>query len=403
MFCPRPRPRTALLCLPLAALFTAVPVHAQHTPPPPPLKPAPAAVAAKVKLELVTRESLEPISVIGVPGETPARLFVVEKQGKIRILRGNKFDAQAFYDLTGRVSLWDRPNSEQGLLGLAFHPQHRKNGRAFINFTDKAGDTRVIEVRLDPKNPNRADPASEKTIFFVKQPYDNHNGGDLQFGPDGKLYVFLGDGGKANDPHGYGQNPTHLLAKALVIDVDRGDFKPTIIARGLRNPWRYSFDRKTGDLYIADVGQNLFEYVFVAPAGKLTGHNFGWNVVEGFHCFKPKTKNPADVVGLKCDVKGLTPPVMEYGHDQGCSISGGFVYRGKALPELAGHYFYGDFCTGLLRSFRYEKGRAVESWDWKPALDPEFQLSRLAGFGQDQDGELYLISHDGPIYKFVRK
>jgi glucose/arabinose dehydrogenase len=366
----------------------------RNVPPPAPPPAAPADIAAKVKLELLTRETSEAVDLVPVPGEPVGRLFVVEKRGPIRILRGKELDPKPFLDYTGKVSLWSRPNSEQGLLGLAFHPQYLKNGRFYINFTDPKGETRIIEYRVDKKDPNRADPSTAREIFFQHQPYDNHNGGDLEFGPDGKLYVGLGDGGSANDPHGNGQNPKVFLGKMLRIDVDARKPVPEIIAKGLRNPWRYNFDRKTGDLYIADVGQNTFEYVHFLPAAAInTFHNFGWNITEGKHCFRAET----------CDRTGLTEAVLEYSHSEGCSIAGGYVYRGKALPELAGAYFYSDFCTALLRSFRIKDGKAVDHWDWKPALDPEWQLAKVSAFGQDQDGELYLISHEGPIYKFMRK
>jgi glucose/arabinose dehydrogenase len=365
-------------------------------PPPNPPPQVPATIAAHIKLELVTRETTEAVGLVPVPGEPVGRLFVVEKQGPIRILHlGNRqVDPRPFLDYTGKVSLWSRPNSEQGLLGLAFHPQFLKNGRLYVNFTDLKGDTRIIEYRVDKKDPTRADPASAREIFTVHQPYDNHNGGDLEFGPDGKLYVGLGDGGSAGDPEGNGQNPKSYLAKLLRIDVDARKPTPEILARGLRNPWRYTFDRKTGDLYIADVGQNVFEYVHFLPAAQInTFHNFGWNITEGQHCFRTAT----------CDRAGLTQAVIEYPHSEGCSISGGYAYRGKALPELAGAYFYSDYCTALLRSFRMKDGKATDHWDWKPALDPEWQLAKVAAFGQDQDGELYLISHEGPIYKFARR
>jgi glucose/arabinose dehydrogenase len=373
---------------------------AQHAGGPPHLQPVPAALAAKVKLELVTTDTTEAVGVVAVPDERPGRLFVVEKRGLIRILRGNKLDPAPFLDFTARVSVEPRDNGERGLLGLAFHPQFTKNGRFYVNFTDKNGDTRVLELKADKKRPDRADPASERQLLFVKQPYSNHNGGNLVFGPDGKLYVGLGDGGKANDPHGNGQNPEALLAKMLRIDVDAAAAKPEIIDKGLRNPWRYSFDRQTGDLYIADVGQNLFEYVHVLGAKDLTGHNFGWNIAEGYHCFAPSAPSAPRA---SCDVKGLTPPVMEYTHKEGCSISGGFVYRGKAIPELQGNYFYADYCTAIVRSFKWKDGKATDSWEWKAALDPESQLARVAGFGEDQDGELYLVTHEGPIFKFVRR
>jgi glucose/arabinose dehydrogenase len=386
------RMKLARVLVPFLALTGSA--FAQHAGGPPPLQPVPAALAGKVKLELVTADTTEAVGVVAVPGETPARLFVVEKRGLIRILRGKKLDATPFLDFTNRVSLEPRDNGEQGLLGLAFHPQFAKNGRLFVYFTDKNSNDCMVELHVDAKNPNRVDPKSEKSLLSIKDPYTNHNAGDLAFGADGKLYVGTGDGGKANDPHGNGQNPKALLAKMLRFDVDAPNPTPEIIAKGLRNPWRYSFDRQSGDLYIADVGQDLFEYVHVIGAKDLsTFHNFGWNIAEGYHCFKKAA----------CDVKGLTPPVMEYSHKEGCSISGGFVYRGKAIPELQGNYFYADYCTAIVRSFKWKDGKAYDSWDWKPALDPESQLARIAGFGQDQDGELYLITHEGPIFKFVRK
>jgi glucose/arabinose dehydrogenase len=378
----------------LCSLTLAGTAVAQHAGGPPPLLPVPAALAAKVKLELVTSDTTEAVGIVAAPGEAPGRLFVVEKRGLVRVLRGKKFDANPFLDFSSHISLEPRDNGEQGLLGLAFHPQFQKNGRFYVFFTDKNTDNRVVELTVDKKRPDRADPKSERSLLDIKDPYPNHNAGDLAFGPDGKLYVGTGDGGKANDPHGNGQNPRALLAKMLRFDVDAAAPVPEMIAKGLRNPWRYSFDRKTGDLYIADVGQNLFEYVHVLAAKDLVpGHNFGWNLVEGFHCFQRQS----------CDVKGLTPPVMEYSHKEGCSISGGFVYRGKAIPELQGNYFYADYCTAILRSFKWKNGKAYDSWEWKPALDPESQLARIAGFGQDQDGELYLVTHEGPIFKFVRR
>jgi glucose/arabinose dehydrogenase len=367
----------------------------KNLPPPNPPPAVPAALASKVKLELVTKDTTEVTAMVAAP-EPPGRIFVVEKRGPIRILRGKKFDAKPFFDLTGKVSLWTKPNGEQGLLGLAFHPQFQKNGKLYINYTDLKGTTQVVELKVDSKDPNRADPASARTLMSVEQPFDNHNGGDVQFGPDGKLYVLLGDGGKADDPLGHGQNPKTPLSKIWRIDVDAAKPVTEMLGKGMRNPWRYSFDRKTGDLYIADVGQNVWEYVHVIPAAKVgkPGHNLGWNIIEGSNCFKKET----------CDKKGITSfPVVEYPHSEGCSITGGHVYRGKALPELDGHYFYSDYCTALVRSFKLKDGKASEHFDWKAALDPESQLAKVSTFGQDQDGELYLVTHEGPIFKFVRR
>jgi glucose/arabinose dehydrogenase len=363
-------------------------------PPPAPPPAVPAKIAAHAKLELITSETKWAVGLVAPPGEPVGRLFVVETEGPIRILRGKTFDPKPFLDLTGKVALWDKPNSEQGLLGIVFHPQFQKNGRFFIDYTALDWTTHVVEYHVDKSDPNRADPASAREILVVHQPYNNHNGGDLEFGPDGKLYVLLGDGGRAGDLHGFSQSNHSLLGKMLRIDVDAATPTPQVLGRGLRNPWRYSFDRKTGDLYIADVGQNAFEYVHFVPAKKIAGpHNFGWNIVEGFHCYQSPT----------CDRTGFEPAVIEYPHSEGCSITGGFAYRGKALPELAGSYFYSDYCTALLRSFRIKNGKVVDSWDWKAALDPESQLAQVSTFGQDQDGELYVVTHEGPIYRLVRK
>jgi glucose/arabinose dehydrogenase len=369
----------------------------KHLPPPAPPPAAPKALSDKVKLELITRDTTEALGLVAVPGEPVGRLFVVEKRGPIRILRGTKFDPKPFLDLTGKVSLWRAPNGEQGLLGLAFHPKFLQNGKFYINYTDLKGTTRVVEMRADKQDPNRADPSSAREVLSVEQPYSNHNGGDLEFGPDGKLYVLLGDGGDANDPHRNGQNPKTLLAKLIRIDVDAAKFVPEVRGLGLRNPWRYSFDKRTGDLYIADVGQDVFEMVHMLPRDRLAGPtNFGWNITEGKSCFNRAT----------CDRRGLQPPLIDYSHSEGCSISGGYVYRGRALPQLEGMYFYSDYCTALLRSFRVtdaKTGKIADHWDWKAALDPDSKLAKVAAFGQDQDGELYVITHEGPILKLVKR
>jgi glucose/arabinose dehydrogenase len=390
-------PALAALVLTAACGSALAVVYSKHNLPPAAPPPAPPKVlASKFKLELVTDQTREALGLYPVPGEPPGgRLFVVEKAGPIRILKGKTLLPAAFLDITGKVALWTRPNSEQGLLGLAFHPQYLTNGRLFIHYTDiKDGTNRVVEYRVDPKNPDRADPRPVRQLLEVEQPYDNHNAGALEFGPDGKLYILLGDGGSANDPHGNGQNPRTILSKMVRLDVDTANAKPEILGKGMRNPWRYTFDRKTGDLYIADVGQNVWEWVHVIRAANIKGpHNLGWNITEGVGCFKQET----------CDKRGLTLPVVQYSHSEGCSISGGYVYRGKALPELDGVYFYSDFCTAILRSFRYKDGKAVDQWDWKSALDPDSRLAKVVAFGQDNDGELYVVTHEGPILKLVRR
>jgi glucose/arabinose dehydrogenase len=393
--------------LPTKGLF--VPWHRRPFPqtvPPPALPPpVPAKLARRVKLDLVTSETVEAVGLVAVPGEPLGRLFVVEKRGPIRILRGKTLSQQPFLDLTGKVSLWTADNGEQGLLGLAFHPRYRENGRFFVHYTDLLGDTRVMEYKVDPRDPDRANPTPIRQVLHVDQPHGNHNAGNLEFGPDGKLYVLLGDGGSADDPHLNGQDPNILLAKMLRIDVDAQSSKsdgnpiasPVVLGKGLRNPWRYSFDRSTGDLYIADVGQNVFEWIHFVPRAALAGpHNFGWSVREGNHCFKADTCD-------NIDKRGLREAIIEYPHSEGCSITGGYVYRGKALPALRGHYFYSDYCTALLRSVRVKDGKPVDSWDWKAALDPESRLAKISAFGEDQAGELYVVTHEGPIYKLTKR
>jgi glucose/arabinose dehydrogenase len=252
----------------------------------------------------------------------------------------------------------------------------------------------VLERAAAVGDPARADPAGEREVLVVAQPYANHNGGHLAFGPDGALWVGLGDGGAAGDPKGNGQDPTALLGKMLALDVDAPRAAPRIVALGLRNPWRYAFDRATGDLWIGDVGQYAFEEVDVlTPAMRAAAApaNFGWNRTEGLHCY------PA---GATCDRGRYVDPVIEYDHGDGCSITGGHVYRGRALPKLGGLYFYADYCTAMIRSLRWDGKTVRDVWDWRAALDPESRLANLSSFGEDAAGELYLVSIDGDVYRF---
>jgi len=352
------------------------------------LDAVPKNVAALVRLERVVRGLDSPLALESAPGDTSGRLFVVERGGRVRILRGGKLDAEPFLDLRRRVS---RNHDERGLLGLAFHPAFASNGRFYVNFTDKDGDTRVVEMRVDSKDPDRADPASERVLFSLEQPFANHNGGGLEFGPDGKLWIGTGDGGAAGDPKRAGQDRKQLLAKMLRVDVDASKPAVEIMATGVRNPWRFAFDSATGDLYIGDVGQDRWEEVDVVPAGGLRGANLGWSQVEGSHCYRKG-----------CKPERYLAPAIEYDHQTGCSVTGGEVYRGKAIPELDGVYFYADYCTALVRSFRWARGAVYQHWNWKPVLDPEFKLSTIASFGHDVDGELYLVTLDGVIYQLVR-
>ncbi|HEY2748137.1 MAG TPA: PQQ-dependent sugar dehydrogenase [Polyangia bacterium] len=345
--------------------------------PPPPAPPP--EIARAVKLVPFASGFRQPVAMAYAPRDPERRLFVVEKIGIVRVLRDGKRDPTPFLDVRDRVS----GATEQGLLGLAFHPKFVENGRFYIYYTDRRGNIRIVEF-------DRA--YHERELLYVRHPFNNHNGGELVFGPDGKLYAGLGDGGWANDPFGNGQNPKALLAKMLRLDVDApGKPAPQIAAIGVRNPWRFSFDRKTNDLYIADVGQDRWEEIDVVPAGTLDGRNFGWKIMEGLHCRS----------GSSCKRDGMTLPVVEYNHKAGCSVTGGYVYRGRRLPMLDGVYFYADYCTALVRSFRWRSGAAVDQWDWRATIDPELQLANISTFGEDADGELYVVSLDGVIWKFA--
>ncbi|MFL5495185.1 MAG: PQQ-dependent sugar dehydrogenase [Gemmatimonadales bacterium] len=353
---------------------------------------------APVGLQPVATGLNNPLYLTSPPGDTD-RLFIVEQGGTIRIVKGGALLPDPFLDITSQVS----SGGERGLFGVAFDPAYASNGRFVVHYTDTDGNTRlsVFHVSADP---DRADPASETIVLAAQQPFDNHNGGQILFGPDGYLYLGLGDGGSAGDPLGNGQKITDVLADILRLDVSSGttavppadnpfvgraDAEPRIWSYGLRNPWRFSFDRTTGDLYIADVGQNAWEEVDVATAasGGGKGVNYGWNRMEGTHCYAAGS----------CDTTGLALPVLEYDHGQGCSITGGYVYRGAAIPALQGHYFYGDYCSGWVRSFRVQDGKAVDQSQW-PTLAPG---GPLLSFGEDQAGELYVLSANGTVSRIV--
>jgi glucose/arabinose dehydrogenase len=350
------------------------------------------------RLELIVSGLSSPLYLTSPPGDLN-RLFIVEQTGAIRLIKAGVLLPTPFLDLSGRISA----GGEQGLLGLAFYPDYATSGRFVVHYTDPAGDTHlsIFQVSSDP---DVADAASEQVILTADQPYPNHNGGQILFGPDGFLYLGLGDGGSANDPEGRAQDLGDLLGSILRVDVQSGTsytvpadnpfagqagISPEVWSYGLRNPWRFSFDRATDDLYIGDVGQNAYEEVDIAPgaSGSGKGANFGWNIMEGRHC----------LTDPQCDQAGLTLPDFEYGHDQGCSIAGGYVYRGPAIPALQGLYFYGDFCQGWVRSLRYAAGAAIEVTDW-PSLRPG---GSVLSFGEDAAGELYVLSSSGSVFKFV--
>ncbi len=313
------------------------------------------------------------------PGDD--RLFVVEQIGRILILRDGAVQPEPFLDLRDEVS----SGGEQGLLGLAFHPDYASNGRFFVNYTDRSGDTQVVGYTATG---DAADPASASTLFSVDQPYANHNGGWIAFGPDGLLYVGMGDGGSGGDPQGNGQNPETLLGKMLRMDVNAEGAAPEIFATGVRNPWRNSFDGN--DLYIADVGQNAWEEISVIPATE-AGANLGWKVMEGPVCFESDT----------CDASGFVAPVHSYSHADtgGCSLTGGYVYRGAAIPEIAGHYFFADFCSGRVESFRYADGAAADLTDWTEQLGGN---GAITSFGLDSAGELYYTTIEGGLFRIAR-
>jgi glucose/arabinose dehydrogenase len=344
-----------------------------------------------LRAELVVDDLNDPLHLVSPPSDP--RLFIVEQAGRVFVYQpGQGLRDTPFLDLTDRVSCC----GERGLLSLAFHPEYATNGFAFATFTDEDGATRVERFTVS-SDPNVANPASAKVVIVVEQPYANHNGGLSVFGPDGMLYVGLGDGGSAGDPQGHGQNLSTLLGSLLRIDVDtdapyqippdnpfvgRAGAREEIWAYGLRNPWRFAFDSSSGELYIADVGQNLWEEVNREPAGQ-GGQNYGWNVMEGAHCHGAGT----------CDQTGLTLPIYEYDHDDGCSITGGHVYRGTAIPDVIGHYFFADFCEGWVRSLRPAGGTPqVVEWDLG-------NLGRITSFGVDSLGELYVVTVNGRVYR----
>ncbi|MGH7718448.1 MAG: PQQ-dependent sugar dehydrogenase [Gemmatimonadaceae bacterium] len=356
---------------------------------PEPEEPLPAALA----LQPVAEGLSNPLFLTAPRSD--ARLFVVEQVGRIRIVENGQLLPTPFLDITDLVS----SGGERGLLSVAFHPSYATNGLFYVDYTDRAGNTRVERYRVSA-DPRRADRGSASLVLAVDQPQPNHNGGLLLFGTDGMLYVGFGDGGGGGDPQGNGQNLSTLLGKLLRIDVNgaqpyqvpagnpfagRAGARAEIWALGLRNPWRFSFDRSGGELYLADVGQNLYEEVNVVP-GNTGGVNYGWNTMEGTHCF---ASDP-------CNRGGLTLPVLEYDHSEGCSVTGGYVYRGSAIPGLVGHYLYSDFCAGWLRSFRYVEGRATELHEW-----PVGEVGNILSFGEDAAGELYMLSANGRVYRIV--
>jgi len=313
------------------------------------------------------------------------RLFIVEKMGDIRIYENGQLLAAPFLDITDRVNM---NGNEMGLLGLAFHPDYESNGYFYVNYTGEGGHTRISRFQASG---NSADKNSETVLLIIEQPYENHNGGALAFGSDGYLYAALGDGGAGGDPHKNGQNTASLLGKILRLDVNNGDpysipadnpFGSEVWAYGLRNPWRISFDRMTGDLWIGDVGQNEWEEIDYLPVSWGSGANFGWSVMEGNHAYDSEPQS------------GMLLPAMEYSHAEGgCSVTGGYVYRGT-IPEWNGVYLYGDYCSGKVWALTLVNGQ------WQSQVMFETGVT-ITSFGLDEAGEIYLASDSGSIYRLT--
>jgi glucose/arabinose dehydrogenase len=318
---------------------------------------------------------------VGAPRSEPGKLYVVEQAGVIRLLVNGKLRAQPFLDIRSLV----RSGGEQGLLSVAFHPNYAKNHRFFVYFNDKSGDVRVFEFRSNGVVGLRA--TAKPLLRVGHRQYSNHNGGQLQFGPDRLLYAGTGDGGSGGDPNNHSQNLSSRLGKLLRLNVDKRGARWQIAGYGLRNPWRFSWDRSTRDLYIGDVGQSAWEEVDVrTPAQQRGLNNYGWRVWEGRARYQD---------GQQVNPRGsLVFPIAVYSHDEGCSISGGYVYRGRAVPSARGRYFYGDYCNGTIWSLRAVNGKLRGAVRREP-----FTVPNVSSFGEDAVGELYAVSLGGTIYK----
>jgi len=383
--------RRHLLPFALAIMTFALPLAVSAQTPASSFDPA----GYSLNLEPVVTGLSSPVQMIDL-NDGSGRMFVVQKTGQVVIVQDGAVTG-TLLDISGQIST----GSEQGLLSIALHPEFAENGRFFIYYTDGNGNTQIEEWAISADDPNVADPGSAATLLSVEQPAPNHNGGLLLFGPGGYLYIGLGDGGNQGDPNGNGQNLGVLLGKILRIDIDqtegdlpyaipddnpflgRDDARSEIWAYGLRNPWRFSFDRETGDLYIGDVGQSETEEANFQAAGE-GGLNYGWNTMEGTNCYLEDD----------CDQSGLTLPFFEYYHSagDGCSITGGYVYRGEAVPTLSGAYLAGDYCTGYIWAVNPATGAATDAM--------ESGLS-ISSFAEDADGELYVVDLNGGIYKIV--
>ena len=381
---------------------------AQEQGAPPVITRESAPAADQVRLTEIASGLWHPLYVTHA-GDGSNRLFVVEKVGKIWVIEGGEQQSQPFLDVSSLVTATaQKMKNSQGLLGLAFHPDYQTRGQFYINYTDRAGDTVVSRYQVSPDNPNLVDVSSAQIIFRHAQPSLAHNGGHMAFGPDGYFYISLGDGQRRNDPLGFGQNTLMLLGSILRIDVDGGgggepyaipadnpfvgDVRglDEIWAYGLRNVWRFSFDRQTGDLYLADVGQHEWEEVNFQPADSRGGENYGWNVWEGNHLFAGSRVAVNYAAPL---AESYVAPFAEYSHFLGCSVTGGYVYRGAAIADLQGVYLFGDYCTGRVwASWRDSQLQ----WHTSEFLDTSL---RISSFGEDERGELYIVDYIGRVYR----
>lgn len=383
---------------------TAVVVEPEQPTPEPTAPPAtataeptaiPATAVNQVNLQWVADGFTKPL---GVTHAGDDRLFVIEQNGRIKILHEGNATAETFLNLESVVN---SGGNEQGLLGLAFHPDYQNNGRFFLNYTHANGSTVIAEYLVSADNPNQADATSERVLMMIGQPFSNHNGGQIAFGADGYLYIGMGDGGSQNDPQNVAQDKSSLLGAILRIDVDNGDpygipqdnpyvgddnGRNEIWSIGWRNPWRISFDRLTGDMFIADVGQNEWEEISYEAAGSLGGQNYGWRIFEGDACYLDD-----------CSTPNLTPPIAQYNHNEGhCSVTGGYMYRGSDHPALYGNYFFADYCSGAMwRIFPNSAG----TWDMAEVARTGFLVS---SFGEDAQGEVYVVDQiGGSVYKLT--
>ncbi|MFP4459234.1 MAG: PQQ-dependent sugar dehydrogenase [Candidatus Zixiibacteriota bacterium] len=354
-----------------------------------------------VSLEEVVSDLNQPLNIAFEPGNSE-RMYIVERGGLVRIYDGADLFEEPFLDISDKVATGFQ---EQGLLDMAFHPNFPEDNRVFVHFSsiDDDGAGKLVSYRVPTDNPNNIDPETETNILMVEQPYDNHNGGEVEFGDDGYLYIAFGDGGSGGDPDGYGQNRNSLLGTICRIDINSEDstgysippdnpfvgssYEDEIWAWGLRNPWKFQFDPANGDLYIADVGQSNYEEINLQPAGSSGGVNYGWNIMEGNHCYPP---------GTECDSIGQVP-LAEYDHTNGCSITGLGVYRGSEYPQFQGIYFSGDYCNGKIFALGKDDS---DNWHFEQVAETGHHIT---GSGQDADGNIYvtIFSSPGKVFKIV--